>query len=329
MPIVKGMVSFSNLNQLHKQKQITIKDLQLLICHMSFFSEMDSKLLHKLKLVSARSALLALFFSGLFLLITNTNHAYAEANKIIKWKDANGVTHYGDKLPAQEAGRGNSVLNRQGTVIKQNESFNPNINTADAEKLTNEQSRKDAALLASYSSSEEIDLALARNIKSDQMALQTLHQRLNEAQEKTKQTYKMYAGKKMPVDVITEQKANHSKIIKLQSDIAAAEYSISQTVSRFDGYKARYLELRPRDETLTYIKANKKTLVELEAWKENASNELNDLLTKALAYKRTGEAVPEAISRGIIQKNDEVARADEEIKTAKINMKQSQQNLSR
>jgi Domain of unknown function (DUF4124) len=38
----------------------------------------------------------------------------ANAEGIVKWKDSNGVTHYGDKLPAQEAGRTNTVLNKQG-----------------------------------------------------------------------------------------------------------------------------------------------------------------------------------------------------------------------
>lgn len=323
------MVSFSNLNQLHKQKQITIKDLQLLICHMSFFSEMDSKLLHKLKLVSARSALLALFFSGLFLLITNTNHAYAEANKIIKWKDANGVTHYGDKLPAQEAGRGNSVLSNKGTVVKTNESFNPNENKQETEKITAEQIRQDTALLASYSSVEEIDLAQTRNLKSDQLALETLRQRLTEMQSKIKSTYAKYAGKKMPADVIQDQKSSQAQMIKLQSDIAAAEYSISKTMDRFANYKARYLELRPRNQSITTINANKRSLAELEAWKDDANNRLNSYLTQALGYKRAGARLPNQLEISIQQANEEIARADEEINSTKANIKKSQQNFSK
>lgn len=292
---------------------------------------LDSHLPHayKAKLNNSSAALFALLFSCLFILTIYVNQAHAEANKIVKWKDAKGVTHYGDKMPAQEAGRGNSVLNSQGTVIKTNESFNPSINKQETERVSAEQTRKDSALLASYSSVEEIDLAQARNIKSDQLALKSLHQRLNELQIKIKNTDSKYAGRKMPNDLIEDQKANHKQIIKLQSDIAASEYSIAQTVSRFEGYKARYLELRPRDQTLTYIKANKKTLAELETWRADASNRLNDLLTSALGYKRSGYDVPDHISRGITQTNAEIARADEEIIVAKNNIEKSQRTFSK
>ena len=269
-----------------------------------------------------------LVISSIFLLSIYAGDAHADS-KIVKWKDANGVTHYGDKLPAQEAGRGNSVLSTQGTVIRQNESFNPNANNAEKERITADQSRKDAALLASYSSVEEINLALARNIKSDQVAVQTMRMRLSETQAKEKAMSKMYAGKKMPPDIIEQLRANHAQTLKLQSDIAATEYSISQTVQRFIGYKNRYLELRPRDETLTYIKANKKTLAELEAWKEDATNRLNALLTQSLAYKRTGDPVPIYISSKITQTNNEIARAEDEIAEAKDNIKKSQQTFSK
>jgi len=283
---------------------------------------------YKAKFDNSSYAFYALLFSCLFILSTHTNLALADA-KIVKWKDANGVTHYGDKMPAQEAGRSNSVLNNQGTVIKTNESFNPSINKQETERISTEQTRKDSALLASYSSVEEIDLAQARNIKSDQLALKSLHQRLNELQVKIKVTNSKYAGKKMPQDLIEEQKANNAQIIKLQSDIAASEYSIAQTVNRFEGYKARYIELRPRDQTLTYIKANKKTLAELEAWKADASERLNSLLNKSISYKRAGEIVPDNISQGITQTNSEIARASEEIIIAKSNIEKSQQTFSK
>ena len=46
--------------------------------------------------------------------------AFADGKKIVKWVDSKGVTHYGDKLPAQEAGRKNAEMNAQGMVLKQN-----------------------------------------------------------------------------------------------------------------------------------------------------------------------------------------------------------------
>jgi peptidoglycan hydrolase CwlO-like protein len=139
----------------------------------------------------------------------------------------------------------------------------------------------------------------------------------------------MYAGRKMPADVIEDQKTNQSQIVKMQSDIVAAEYSITQTMNRFGSYKARYLELRPRNQSLTYINANKKTLTELEAWKANANERLNSLLAQALGYKRAGASLPNYLLLGIQQSNEEIARADEEINDAKNNIKKTQQNFSK
>ena len=52
---------------------------------------------------------LSWLFAGALLLATFVQLANAEG-KIVKWKDANGVTHYGDKLPVEAAGRSNSCL---------------------------------------------------------------------------------------------------------------------------------------------------------------------------------------------------------------------------
>jgi hypothetical protein len=213
---------------------------------MKLLLKLNSHHFHKAELKHSNSVFFALLFSCLLITVCFVQQAKA-ANKIVKWKDEKGITHYGDKLPAREAGRGNSILSSQGTVIKTNESFNPKIDSKEAEKASVEQTRQDTALLASYSSAEEIDLAQARNIKSDQLSLDTLRLRLNELQIKIKTTDEKFANKKLPEYLVKDQKDNHLKIIKLQSDIAASELSIAQTVSRFKGYKARYLELRPKD----------------------------------------------------------------------------------
>jgi hypothetical protein len=213
--------------------------------------EIDMPNFHQAKLVNSSLAFLVLLCCGVVFLTTHVNQAHAESSKIVKWKDAKGVTHYGDKLPAQEAGSGNSVLNSQGTVIKKNESFNPKIDNSETEKLAAEQLRQDSALLASYSSSEEIDLALNRNLKSDQLALRTLRQQLSETQLNIKKNSALYAGKKLSPELVNTQKSNQAKVTKTQLEIASVEKSIAQTTSRFATYKARYAELRPREPSLT------------------------------------------------------------------------------
>ncbi len=92
--------------------------------------------------------------------------------KIVKWVDSKGVTQYGDKLPAQEAGRNNSEMNSQGIVLKQNNAVNKQNEVLEQQKL--EKERKDKVLLASYTKAEEIDLARDRNLQMDEAALQAL-----------------------------------------------------------------------------------------------------------------------------------------------------------
>lgn len=281
------------------------------------------------KLADSSFSLACLLACYFVLLALTPLSAQAETNKIVKWKDANGVTHYGDKLPAQDAGRGNSVLNKQGTVVKTYESFNPNANTQEIEKVSAEQLRQDTALLASYSSVEEIELAQNRNLKSDQLALQTLQQRQADLKKNLINLHAKFKDKKMPPHIIEEAKGYQAHIEKTKAEILAVEYSISQTTARFTNYKQRYLELRPRDQSLTYIKAKKKTLAELEAWKADANTRLNFYLDKALSYKRAGTNAPPHINEGIEQANKEVARADEEIAEMRATIKKSQESFTK
>jgi hypothetical protein len=195
------------------------------------------------KLTDAGICLRALTFSTMFILATLAQYAHADSS-ILKWKDEKGVTHYGDKLPAQEAGRGNSVLSKQGTVIKTNASYNAKTDTKEIEKTSAEQVRQDTALLASYSSVEEIDLAQSRNLKSDQLSLDTLRQHLSNLQTNLKNLNANYAGKKMPPDIVDDANTYRSQITKTKTEITGVERSIAETMTRFGKYRARYLELR-------------------------------------------------------------------------------------
>jgi len=198
------------------------------------------------KVTIALITLYLLAFSSLFTIVNNAN---ANSN-IVKWKDDKGVTHYGDKLPIQEAGRSNSVLSKQGTIIKTNNAFNENTGTKDVENNTSEQTRQDNALLASYSSVEEIELALNRNIKNDQITLGTLKQQLIETQNMLNKLNATYAGKKIPAYLMDDVKSYQAKIVKTKSDLAFTENSINETTTRFNNYKTRYLELKSRNSSL-------------------------------------------------------------------------------
>ncbi|MEO6147251.1 MAG: DUF4124 domain-containing protein, partial [Sulfuriferula sp.] len=86
-----------------------------------------------------------------------------------KWVDEHGHTHYGDTLPQQATGRANMELDKQGLTIKKNAgAMTPEQRQLRAAELLRqqqelqvktEQKQHDTALLNTYTSPAEIDLA--------------------------------------------------------------------------------------------------------------------------------------------------------------------------
>ncbi|MDI1308744.1 MAG: DUF4124 domain-containing protein [Methylotenera sp.] len=213
---------------------------------MKLLAANNSTFINVAKLGHSSSALFALLFSSLLILTSFAPLAHADASKIVKWKDANGVTHYGDKMPAQESGRSNSELNNHGTVIKTNKSFNPQVNSEEKDKHSIEQHRQDKALLASYSSIEEIDMAEKRNLKSDESALLTLNQSQEETKKLLAKIYANFSGKKMSNQASIEAQTYQTELKQTKSQIVAVQNSIAQTKVRFNQYRSRYIELKPQ-----------------------------------------------------------------------------------
>ncbi len=212
---------------------------------MKPLAEANSHFLDRAILDYSSSALFALLFSSVLILTSYAHLTHADGSKIVKWKDASGVTHYGDKMPAQESGRSYSVLNNHGTLIKTNESFNPKDNSQETERLSVEQQRQDKALLASYSSVEEIDMAEKRNLKSDETALLTLNQNQEETKKMLANIHAKFSGKKMPSQAAEDAQNHQTQMIKTKSQIVAVQNSIALTRTRFNQYRSRYVELKP------------------------------------------------------------------------------------
>lgn len=274
---------------------------------------------------------------NLFLLLSifsqSFSSAYAGQNsKIIKWTDQDGVVHYGDVLPSKAAGRGNAELNKDGIVIKNNQQYqstDPNQTSVDATQL-----RKDSALLASYSSVEEIDLAMQRNVATEKNKLKVLQLRLVEIQRLLSSQLdkrEAFLAKKQSVpkylseDILDKQ----NKLVFIEDGIITAKNNIVQIQSRFQAYKVRYAELRPRNHSLSAINVNKQNLSELLEWKRQANKKLNQYLNETVSYKRAGKSVPDELVLDIQKVNQEIARADQEIATMRASIVDSQQTFSR
>lgn len=176
-----------------------------------------------------------------------SNIVAAEGNKIVKWVDSKGVTQYGDKLPASEAGRNNAEMNTQGMVVKKNVIMNKSNDLHDQQKL--EQERKDKILLASYTNAEEIDLAKERNLELDKAAFQALSQQRINVINRTARNSKLADGfkarkKPLPAYLNDELKLSKTEIVNIDKRLAQRKLSMAATDARYNEEKLRFIALK-------------------------------------------------------------------------------------
>ncbi len=186
-------------------------------------------------------------FIIIFSLLAMSNIAAAEGKKIVKWVDSKGVTQYGDKLPASDAGRNNSEMNTQGMVVKKNVTKKKSNDLQDQQKI--EQERKDKILLASYTKAEEIDLAKERNLELDKAALQALTQQKINITNRTARNNKLADGfkarkKPLPAYLIDELKLSKAEIANIDKQMAQRKLSMAATNARYTEEKTRFIALK-------------------------------------------------------------------------------------
>ena len=144
----------------------------------------------------------------LILMAFSAQFTHADSKKIIKWVDANGVTHYGDSPPMPDNNaRQSSVLNKQGiTIDKTNNKVNKETVATEESAISADQKRYDRALLSSYASIEEIELARLRNVRIDELTLEELKQRRRNMQAKPTAEFDKLALQKMEEQIRDQQK---------------------------------------------------------------------------------------------------------------------------
>lgn len=183
----------------------------------------------------------------IFSLLAMSGVAVADGKKIVKWVDSKGVTQYGDKLPASEAGRNNAEMNTQGMVVKKNIVTDKSNDLQDQQKL--EQERKDKILLASYTNAEEIDLAKERNLQLDKAAMQALTQHKISVTNRTARNNKTAEGfkarkKPIPAYIIDELKLSKTEMTNIDKQMVQRKLSIAATNARYTEEKARFIALK-------------------------------------------------------------------------------------
>lgn len=181
----------------------------------------------------------------------------ARAQSTYKWVDEKGVVHYTDKLPPEQVNKAATVLDKQGRSIKKVEPA-PTPEQRAAKEAEEERARQAArerdvaerrnrALLQSYTSESEIDLAKGR-------ALGTLDTQIASAEGYTVQLTKRkkeadarkaaLAGKPVP-DILERE------LVTLDVELAKQTHLIEQKkqekgviAARYEADKQRWRELR-------------------------------------------------------------------------------------
>lgn len=190
---------------------------------------------------------------GLLLL---TMQMPAHAGKTYCCTDERGRQACGDSLPRECFGRAYRELSERGTLLRQIEA----PLTADQqaqreaalaskkkeERAAMEEKRKNQALLNTYTSEKDVDVARDR-------ALADLESRAKEAQAKYNEGVKrkqklegemeFYKKKAVPPELKEQIKANETEIKTQQTAIETKKQEMDQVRTRFEEEKKRYLEL--------------------------------------------------------------------------------------
>ena len=185
-----------------------------------------------------------LLCSVLFLLAA---FSYPAHSAIVKWKDEKGITHYGDSVPAQYVNRESSEISKQGITLKRYKPVSVQDQAIDAAKLA--QDKKDKALLNAFTNADEIDLARARNLHFDIIAIENLQLQKKNSFKKLvdNQNYAnkfIKKNKPVPADLGDEIKKNQAEVVKKAQQINERKAAMEETRKRFDNDKMRYIAIK-------------------------------------------------------------------------------------
>lgn len=195
------------------------------------------------------AALSAIVFAGLMVVTPSIAATY-------KWVDEKGVVHYTDKIPPEAVNRGKLELSKDGVPLRKvDPALTPEQirareqeeerKRADA-KLREETTRKDRALLASYTSETEIDLARQRSLAAIDNVLQSVNtysERIKQRQAELKEKMASYKNKPVP-PVLEREYESLNEELDRQRDVAIVKRKEAVTVAaKYDAEKARWREL--------------------------------------------------------------------------------------
>jgi hypothetical protein len=181
--------------------------------------------------------------------------------QIVKCVGKDGKTYVGSTLPPQCAGQSLEQMNKQGMVVKRTDAMlSPEQRAAKeaSERATKEkaaeearkekeEARKNKALLSTYGSEKDIEVARARALKDNEAAVMQTQERIAQIEKagvKLRKELEFYTGKNKPPAKVTQDIQNNDIDLKAQQDLLTAKKKEVEVInSKYDEDKRRYLEL--------------------------------------------------------------------------------------
>jgi hypothetical protein len=171
-----------------------------------------------------------------------------------------GKKYYGSAVPQQCIGQPIEQLNSQGSVIRridpEGDEKQRIAKEAEAAKkkevdaAQREESRRNRALLATYTSEKDIDEARARALADNEKQVKEVEVRIGDIkkrQSKFEKELEFYAGKNKPPAKLNEDMKNAEIDLRAQENLLTVKKKdVTGINARYDEDKRRYLELTKR-----------------------------------------------------------------------------------
>jgi hypothetical protein len=197
------------------------------------------------------TALLVVGFAALLCLDQATAQVSRPARPVMfKCVDTKGKTYYSDKmLPNCAKG---TELSSTGRVIEKPpvKVVAPDPKVLEANSVNNaDQERRDRALMATYTTVEEIDSARDRTLALPMQGIKTAEARLARARSNLSELKKeaevlTAKNKPIPAQLTDDLAMREREVATLESELAQRKTNIEEIQARYDADKVRFHELK-------------------------------------------------------------------------------------
>ena len=177
--------------------------------------------------------------------------------RLYKWVDSQGITHYGETVPAEYADKDRAEMSKSGRIVNTIDVPTPAErqskvaqNAKEKEAATVERSNKlrDKSLLNTYSNVKEIELSRQRNTQQVDIRIESTTKLLTAATTSLAELQKTVDSKtraKQVIDAYTQEDLNDAQasVTKLNAKLDNFKQDKARLEAKFAADLARYKEL--------------------------------------------------------------------------------------